>query len=100
MIQNSNLIRNENDNGETLADKTKQYWELSSAFNGRIDIPIPYMRAIRITGGLLDTLDPYRPLAKVLRNIEHEIIHQDFPEPSETCAPIAHLSERRSQTSQ
>ena len=70
----------------TLASKTLLYWELSSSYNGRITMPIAYETAIRITGDLLDNLDPHRPLALRVRIIDEEIVHQTSTPKAEPCS--------------
>lgn len=70
----------------SLEQKTLLYWELSSSYNSRINMQIPYVTAIRITGDLLDNLDPTRPLARQVRRIDEELEHQTASPKAESCS--------------
>lgn len=81
---------------DELETKTRLFWELSSSYNNRIELPIPYQTAVKTIEDILDYLDPQRPLAKVVRNIEHELVYQDISPPSIEPASITPLSAYRS----
>lgn len=70
----------------SLEQKTLLYWELSSSYNDRIQLPIPYQTAVRITGDLLNNLDPHRPLALRVRQIDVELEHQTSSPKAEPCS--------------
>lgn len=67
----------------SLASKTLAYWTLSSSYNNRIDLSIPFEEASRITGNLMDTLDPHRPLAFRVRILDAELVNQTAEENAE-----------------
>jgi len=58
----------------TLEEKTQVYWNLSSAYNGRLEKPITAEYLFRRVNQVLMALDSSRPLAKSLLDLRNEVV--------------------------
>lgn len=65
----------------SLEEKTRVYWAMSSAYNGRTPKPITAEHLFKRVNNTLAELDPQRPLAKRLINLKEEVVkgpeHED-----------------------
>ena len=59
-----------------LADLTKNYWTISSVYNGRIrpDRPITTEQALKGFREILNNTNPARPLARATSRLADEIV--------------------------
>lgn len=58
----------------SLAEKTRQYWVLSSTYNGRIGKGVTCENVNKVCNKLYEQLNPARPLFERLTHFQQEII--------------------------
>lgn len=63
-----------------IARRTREYWDLSSAYNGRTKTPLTAEKANKQFSNILPQLNPARPVARRLNELQAEIIRGPQPQ--------------------